>query len=92
MLIKTPPPISTSEITDRKLYLIRREFLRAASSVPGAAAVGVIGETFLRAAQPAQHIRKLTDVLVGLGGRVESGRRSLWWPSTVHVCRASVQV
>jgi sulfoxide reductase catalytic subunit YedY len=37
MLIRREPPIPSSEITDRRLYLERREFLRVA----GLAAMGV---------------------------------------------------
>ena len=38
MLIKRPADIRSSEITDEKLYLNRREFIRAAGIAAGAAA------------------------------------------------------
>jgi len=60
MLIKKPADIRSSEITDKKLYLRRREFLQAAAGV-AAAAAGVSGatETLLAAGQAAPHGRKL---------------------------------
>jgi sulfoxide reductase catalytic subunit YedY len=62
MLIKQAPDIRSSEITDKKLYLNRREFLRTAGAA--AAALGVAGVTSADlAAQPAApHGRKLTTV------------------------------
>jgi len=62
MLIKPPTSIPSSEITDQKLYLNRRAFVRAVSWIAGGAAAGVLGETFLQAAQPAPHGRKLDSV------------------------------
>ena len=63
MLIKRPSDIRSSEITDQKLYLNRREFLNAASGTVAAAALGVIGtETLVHAATPAPHGRKLENV------------------------------
>src|SRR5207253_819933 len=63
MLIKRPTDIRSSEITDQKLYLNRREFLTAASVTAGAAAIGAIGgEAMLQAATPAPHGRKLENV------------------------------
>jgi sulfoxide reductase catalytic subunit YedY len=63
MLIKRPSDIRSSEITDRKVYLNRREFLQAAA---GTAAVGAgvlaAGETLFAAGKPAPHGRKLEDV------------------------------
>jgi len=63
MLIKRPSEIRSSEITDRKLYLNRREFLQAAA---GTAAVGAgvlaAGETLFAAGKPAPHGRKLENV------------------------------
>jgi sulfoxide reductase catalytic subunit YedY len=63
MLIKRPSDIRSSEITDRKLYLNRREFLQAAA---GTAAVGAgmlaAGETLFAAGKPAPHGRKLENV------------------------------
>ena len=66
MLIKKPADIRSSEITDRKLYYNRREFMRTATgtAVAVAAGAGVFGgaEALLNAAQPAAHGRKLEGV------------------------------
>ena len=52
-------PIRSSAITDKKVYLNRREFIGAALAVAG----GVLGsERVLRGQQPAAHRRKLTTV------------------------------
>jgi sulfoxide reductase catalytic subunit YedY len=63
MLIKRPSDIRSSEITDRKLYLNRREFLQAAAGT-AAAGAGVLaaGETLFAAGKPAPHGRKLENV------------------------------
>jgi methionine sulfoxide reductase catalytic subunit len=54
MLIKKASDVRSSEITDRGLYLRRREFLRAAAGTMIGAAAGVIGsERGVRAAVPA---------------------------------------
>ena len=63
MLIKRPSDIPSSEITDRKLYLNRRQFIQAAAGTAAAAATGILGtEAVLHAAQPAPHGRKLENV------------------------------
>ena len=63
MLIKRPADIRSSELTDKKLYLNRRDFVRTAAGTAVAAATGVLGaEAFLRAAEPAVHGRKLANV------------------------------
>ena len=63
MLIKRAADIRSSEITDKKLYLNRREFIRATTGTAAAVATGVIGaETFLQAATPAPHGRKLENI------------------------------
>jgi methionine sulfoxide reductase catalytic subunit len=62
MLIKPASDIRSSEITDKKLYLNRRDFIRATTGTAVAAAAGVLGtEAFLQAA-PAPHGRKLENV------------------------------
>ena len=59
MLIKHPADIPSSEITDKKTYLNRREFIRAAAAT-GVAAAGALGaESVLSAQKPADHGRKL---------------------------------
>jgi methionine sulfoxide reductase catalytic subunit len=61
MLIKRPADIPSSEITDKKTYLNRREFIRAAGGTAAIAAAGVVGaETILNAQPPAPHGAKLT--------------------------------
>jgi sulfoxide reductase catalytic subunit YedY len=62
MLIKRPPDIPSSEITDRKVYVNRRAFIRAATGA--AAGLGVWGSAsaLLSAATPAPHGRKLDNV------------------------------
>src|SRR5262245_14388262 len=64
MLIKRAPDIRSSEITDKQLYLNRREFIRASSgALVGAAAAGVLGaDAVVEAATPAPHGRKLENV------------------------------
>src|SRR6266511_3326111 len=42
VLINTPPNIKASEITDQKVYLERRQFLRVASTAALAMAAGVV--------------------------------------------------
>jgi sulfoxide reductase catalytic subunit YedY len=62
MLIKPPSDIRSSEITDKKHYLNRREFIRATAGTAAAAAagMGVLGGTsaILSAQQPAPHGQK----------------------------------
>ena len=61
--MKRAADIRSSEITDRKLYLNRREFLGATAATTAAVAAGVLGtETFVHAASPAPHGRKLENV------------------------------
>jgi len=43
MLIRRPPDIKSSEITDRKLYMNRRSLMRSAGLIGGAAALGSLG-------------------------------------------------
>lgn len=54
MLIKKPADIPYSEVTDHKLYVNRRDFIRAAAGVAAAGAgVVSISETLFAAGQPA---------------------------------------
>jgi sulfoxide reductase catalytic subunit YedY len=63
MLIKRASDIRSSEITDQKLYLNRREFIRAASGTAAAVATGLaLGDAWVEAATPAAHGRKLEGV------------------------------
>jgi methionine sulfoxide reductase catalytic subunit len=63
MLIQRAADIRSSEITDKKLYLNRREFIRASTGTAAAVAAGVLGaDALLEAATPAPHGRKLENV------------------------------
>ena len=63
MLIKKPADIPYSEVTDRKLYQNRREFLKTAAGVAAAGAgAAAFPETLFAAGQPAPHGRKLEGV------------------------------
>jgi sulfoxide reductase catalytic subunit YedY len=63
MLIKKAADIRSSEITDQRLYLNRRQFLGATAATTAAVAAGVLGtEAFVHAATPAPHGRKLENV------------------------------
>jgi len=60
MLIKPPADIPSSEITDKKVYLNRREFIRAAGGTALVTATGALAaEPLLQAQVPAPHGRKL---------------------------------
>jgi sulfoxide reductase catalytic subunit YedY len=63
MLIKPAPDIRSSEITDKKVYLNRREFIRATATT--AAAAGVLGAGSLVEAKGAAHGRKLPGIKKG---------------------------
>jgi len=63
MLIKHPPQIANSEITDKSSYLSRREFIHAASGTAVAAAVGLGVFASKSEAAPAPHGRKFENVL-----------------------------
>jgi sulfoxide reductase catalytic subunit YedY len=63
MLTKRAPDIRTSEITDKKLCLNRREFIQAAAGTAVAATTGVLAlESAVQAATPAAHGRKLMNI------------------------------
>jgi methionine sulfoxide reductase catalytic subunit len=62
MFIKRAPDIRSSEITDKKLYLNRREFLQATTGTVAAATSLLGGEALLQAATPALHGLKLENV------------------------------
>jgi sulfoxide reductase catalytic subunit YedY len=59
MLIKRPADIPSSEITDKKVYLNRRQFISAATGTVLATAAGLGTTATLLAQQPAPHGRKL---------------------------------
>jgi sulfoxide reductase catalytic subunit YedY len=63
MLIKHAADIPSSEITDKKIYVNRRQFMQAAAGTAAAAAAGVLGsEALLSAKTPAAHGRKLENL------------------------------
>ena len=63
MLIKRPADIRSSEITDKKLYLNRREFIGATAADHRRGRRGrARREAFVHAAPPAPHGRKLENV------------------------------
>jgi sulfoxide reductase catalytic subunit YedY len=62
MLIRSSADIASSEITDKKLYLNRRDFLRATGITAAAAAAGFVSAESHLQAKGAPHGRKLTNV------------------------------
>ncbi len=62
MLIKPASDIRSSEITDKKVYLNRRQFIQAAAGTAVVAAAGTIAAPVLSAKTPAPHGRKLTGI------------------------------
>jgi sulfoxide reductase catalytic subunit YedY len=66
MLIKKPDDIKSSEITDRKVYLSRRNFLRGAALTASAVATGLVYKQLL-----APQVELATPA-----GRVEPGSQS----------------
>jgi methionine sulfoxide reductase catalytic subunit len=69
MLIKKASDIRSSEITDKKVYLNRREFIRAAAVTGATAAAGALGVGALASvdltAKGAPHGRKLPNIKKG---------------------------
>src|SRR5262245_17330860 len=69
MLIKNASDIRSSEITDKKAYLNRREFIRAAAIAGATAAAGLAGAAALGEAtlmaKGAPHGRKLPNIKHG---------------------------
>src|SRR5438876_11914083 len=59
MLIRRAADIPSSEITDQRIYVNRREFIRSAAGAVAAAAGAIGAERLLYAQQPAPHGRKL---------------------------------
>jgi sulfoxide reductase catalytic subunit YedY len=63
MLIKRPADIPSSEITDRSVYVNRRQFIRAAAGTAAVAAAGALGaRAVLNAQPPAPRGAKLPNV------------------------------
>jgi methionine sulfoxide reductase catalytic subunit len=66
MLIKRAPDIPSSEITPKRLYVNRRQFIGAAAGTALATAAGVAGAgALLEAKSPAPHGRKLENIKKG---------------------------
>ena len=68
MLIRRPPDIPSSEITDKRLYLKRREFLETFGLAAAGLAVGAVNLD----AQPAPRPPKLDHVVKGPFGTTEA--------------------
>jgi sulfoxide reductase catalytic subunit YedY len=62
MLIKPPSDIRSSEITDKRAYLNRRDFIRAAAATAGVGAIAG-GSAILQAQTPAPRGRVLENVV-----------------------------
>jgi sulfoxide reductase catalytic subunit YedY len=62
MLIKGAADIRSSEITDKKLYLNRREFITATVGAAAGAAIFSGAQSLLHAETPAPHGRKLLNI------------------------------
>ncbi|HEX8457363.1 MAG TPA: protein-methionine-sulfoxide reductase catalytic subunit MsrP [Pyrinomonadaceae bacterium] len=62
MLIKKPDDIRSSEITDKKLYLTRRNFMRGAALVASTAATGFVYRRFAVPAPPPVKGEKIEGV------------------------------
>jgi methionine sulfoxide reductase catalytic subunit len=61
MLIKSSASIPSSEMTDKRLYMDRRAFMRSATVLATAGAM-LGGDALVQAAQPASHGKKLENV------------------------------
>ncbi|HMD34286.1 MAG TPA: twin-arginine translocation signal domain-containing protein, partial [Vicinamibacterales bacterium] len=66
MLIKRPSDVRSSEITDKKLYVNRREFIRASGVVAAAGAAGALGAGAILEAKGAPHGKKLPGIKKGV--------------------------
>jgi sulfoxide reductase catalytic subunit YedY len=85
MLIKPASDVRSSEITDKKVYLNRRAFIRAAGGA--AATAGVFGAAGLglEAAEPAPRGRKLDGVIKGpLANLTPDERLNTWEQITTY--------
>lgn len=63
MVIKKPSDIKSSEITDKKLYLARRNFIRGAALVATTAATGFLYRKLNPTPQPRVEGKKIADVV-----------------------------
>jgi sulfoxide reductase catalytic subunit YedY len=72
MLIARAPDVRSSEITDRRVYLDRRQFIQAAGGLVVGAVAGCGGEAVARAPAPAGNGPKLAGVRPGPFGTSET--------------------
>src|SRR5215212_1182043 len=63
MVIKKPDGIKSSEITDKKVYLARRTFMRGAALVATTAATGLLYRKLNAPPAPRVEGEKITEVL-----------------------------
>jgi sulfoxide reductase catalytic subunit YedY len=82
MLIKQAPDIRSSEITDQKLYLNRREFLKSAAAVAAGGLSVAAGTEAVLSAQPAPRGQKLQAVKSPLSATDE--RLNTWEQITTY--------
>jgi sulfoxide reductase catalytic subunit YedY len=83
MLIKRPEDIRSSEITDKKVYLNRRDFVRLAAGTAAIGGAGAIGaQALLHAQPPAPHGAKLPNVKPGPFGTTE--KQNTWEQITTY--------
>ncbi|HLL73631.1 MAG TPA: protein-methionine-sulfoxide reductase catalytic subunit MsrP [Pyrinomonadaceae bacterium] len=68
MLIKKPDDIKSSEITDKKLYLTRRNFMRGAALAATTAATGLVYRRFAVPAPPPVKGEKIEGVQTAQAG------------------------
>src|SRR5689334_10107838 len=79
------PPIPSSEITSKSLYLNRRAFLQTAAGTVAAAGAGILGsEAVLSAATPAPHGRKLEYVHTKPGAFSTDEKANTWEQITTY--------
>jgi sulfoxide reductase catalytic subunit YedY len=62
MLIRQAPDIRSSEITDKSVYLNRRDFIRRAGATAAAAGMAFVGGESFLGVKPAPHGRRLEGV------------------------------
>ncbi len=72
MLIKKPDDIKSSEITDKKVYLTRRYFMRGAAFAATTAASALLYRQFAVPAPPPVKGEKIENVQTAQAGSVES--------------------
>jgi len=84
MLIKRPSDVRSSEITDKKAYVNRRQFIQAAAGTAAAVAVGTIGSDILSAKTPAAHRTKLAGIKKGFAFNATTEKVNSWDDITTY--------